>query len=86
MKFFKFIASILIFFLVYVLVSILLGIIFRPSQPYVFSSESMYVIDKVLLYSSSYYLPFIISYFALSKVLTRMSFKMAALDNLSCHL
>ena len=45
------------------------------SAPFVFESESMYVIDKVLLYLSIYYLPYVLSYFALSKVLKRLSFE-----------
>ena len=73
MKFFRFVASVLIFILFYIALAIPFG--FFSSAPFVFKSENMYVIDKVLLYFSIYYLPFVLSYFALSKVLKRLSFE-----------
>ena len=71
MKYFRFVASVLIFFLFYIALAIPFGLF--SSAPFVFKSESMYVIDKVLLYFSIYYLPYVLSYFALSKVLKRLS-------------
>ena len=73
MKFFKFVASVLLFFLFYIALAIPFGMF--SSAPFVFNSESMYVIDKVLLYFSTFYLPFALSYFVLSKVLKRLSFE-----------
>ena len=73
MKYFRFVASVLIFFLFHMLLALVFGIF--SSAPFVFKSESMYVIDKVLLYSSLYYVPYIVSYFVLSKVQPRISFK-----------
>jgi hypothetical protein len=73
MKTSKFIASVLIFYVFHQAVALPLG--FFSSAPFVFRSESMYLIDKVLLYSSLYYSPYIISYFALCKILTRIKFK-----------
>ncbi len=48
MKYFRFVASVLIFFLFYVALAIPFGMF--SSAPFVFKSESLYVIDKVLLY------------------------------------
>ena len=73
MKTLKFIASVLIFYVFHLAVALPLG--FFSSAPFVFRSESMYLIDKVLLYLSIYYLPYVLSYFALSKVLKRLSFE-----------
>jgi len=73
MKYFKFVASILIFFMLYLALAIPIGVF--SSAPFVFKSESMYVIDKVVLYLSIYYLPYVLSYLALSIGLKSMSFK-----------
>jgi hypothetical protein len=77
MKYFRFVASVLVYFLFYLALAIPFGLF--SSAPFVFTSESMYVIDKVVLYLSIYCLPYVLSYFALSKVLKKLSFEWPSL-------
>ena len=73
MNYIRFIASVLIFFLFHTILAIPFGLF--SSAPFVLKSESLYLIDKVLLYLSIYYLPYVLSYFALSKILKKLSFE-----------
>jgi hypothetical protein len=77
MKYFRFVASVLIYILFYLAFAIPFGLF--SSAPFVFKSESMYVVDKIVLYLSIYCLPYALSYFASSKVLKRLSFEWPSL-------
>ena len=69
----KFIASVLIFYVFHMVIALPLTLF--SSAPFIFKSESMYLIDKVLLYSSLYYSPYIVSYFVLCRIFRKISFK-----------
>ncbi len=77
MTYFRFVASVLIYFLIWLVLAIPIGSF--SSAPFIFKSESMYVIDKVLLYLLIYCSPYVLSYFALSKVVKRFSFEWPSL-------
>ena len=77
MKYFRFVASVLIYILFYLALAIPFGLF--SSAPFVFKSESMYVIDKVVLYLLIYCLPYVLSYFSLSKIFKKESFEWPSL-------
>jgi hypothetical protein len=77
MKYIRFVLSVLVYILFCLAFAIPLGMF--SSAPFVFKSESMYVIDKIALYLSIYCLPYVLSYLALSKVLKRSSFEWPSL-------
>lgn len=72
MKHFRFVASVLIYSVLCFALAIPIGLF--SSAPFIFESESMYVIDKTLLYLLIYCSPYVLSYFALSKVLKKSRF------------